>query len=122
MPPPVPPVQGSPSSAAAGTKPIGLIALEKPFDIEEFSQLLGETTIRVTVPREDLAEVMRRISEFMGFGIYVYSFRVAPAASDMLKEFVVELTRVDFSAAKHGWVPFQDRGVSDSPFGPSNQR
>ncbi|MCI4331915.1 MAG: hypothetical protein L3K19_08760 [Thermoplasmata archaeon] len=113
---------GSPASPAAPSRPLSLIALQKPFDIDEFSQLLGETTIRVTVPREDLAELLRRISDFMGFGIYVYSFRVRPAASDLLKEFVVELTRVDYSPEKKDWVPFQDRGVSDSPFGPSGNR
>lgn len=112
--PPAAPVQGLP--------PPGLIALESLFDVDEFSQLLGETTIRVTVPRESLAEVLRRISEFMGFGIYIYSFRVEPAPSELLRQFVVELKRVDFSPEKKAWVPFQDRGVSDSPFGPSGTR
>ena len=64
----------SPPSAGA----VPLISLERPFDIDEFSQMLGETTIQVEVPREDLAEALRRISDFMGFGIYVYSFRVRP--------------------------------------------
>jgi hypothetical protein len=116
-------VGNSPSPVpSGGAPPKGLIALAKPFDVDEFAQLLGETNIRVTVPREDLAEVLRRVSDFMGFGIYVYSFRVKPAATDLLKEFVLELTRVDFSAAKNDWLPFQEKGRSDSPFGPSGQR
>jgi hypothetical protein len=54
----------------------------------------------------------------MGFGIYVYSIRVEPAAAELLRSFVVELQRVDFSAAEGRWVPFQELGRSDSPFGP----
>jgi len=99
-----------------------LIRLERPFDVDEFSTLLGETSVRVTVPREDLAEVLRRISEFMGFGIYVYAVSVRPAPSDLLKAFVVELQRVDFSPEKGEWVPFTEKGTSDSPFGPSGHR
>lgn len=120
-PAPVPAAAASPSEPGT-PKPIGLIALEKPFDVDDFSQLLGETSIRVLVPREDLAEVLRRISEFMGFGIYVYAIRIHPAPSDLLKQFVLELTRVDYSAEKRDWLPFQERGVSDSPFGPTGQR
>ncbi|HXW66508.1 MAG TPA: hypothetical protein VEL82_01285 [Thermoplasmata archaeon] len=99
-----------------------LISLERPFDVDEFSTLLGETSVRVTVPREDLAEVLRRVSEFMGFGIYVYAVSVRPVAGDLLKSFVVELQRVDYSAAKEAWVPFVEKGASDSPFGPSGTR
>ncbi len=80
--------------------------------------LLGETTIRVTVPRDSLVEVLRRVTEFMGFGIYVYSLAVRPAPSDLLKEFVVELQRVDFDRAKQSWLPFVEKGTADSPFGP----
>ncbi len=95
-----------------------LIHLERPFDIDEFSQLLGETAIRVTVPRDALPEVLRRISDFMGFGIYVYEFTVRPAPSELLRNYIVELRRVDYSAEKAAWVPFVERGTSDSPFGP----
>jgi hypothetical protein len=108
-----------PSPAPA---PLPLISLERPFDVDEFSSLLGETAVRVTVPREDLAEVLRRISEFMGFGIYVYSVSVRPSPGDLLKSFVVELQRVDYSAEKGVWVPFVEKGASDSPFGPSGTR
>jgi hypothetical protein len=114
----VPPSPGVPSPPA----PIPLIALERPFDVDEFSTLLGETAVRVTVPREDLAEVLRRISEFMGFGIYVYSVSVRPTPGDLLKSFVVDLQRVDYSAEKGAWVPFVEKGTSDSPFGPSGTR
>ncbi|MCI4348694.1 MAG: hypothetical protein L3J93_00515 [Thermoplasmata archaeon] len=114
-----PPVPGG-AGAASAPKP--LILLEKPFDLDEFAQLLGETTIRVEVPREDLAEALRRISDFMGFGIYVYSFRVRPAAEELLKRFVIELQRVDFSSTKGDWAPFEEKGRSDSPFGPSGGR
>jgi hypothetical protein len=123
-PPPVTaaPATSAPPSTAGGPAPIPLISLERPFDIDEFSQMLGETTIRVEVPREDLAEALRRISDFMGFGIYVYSFRVRPAADELLKRFVVELERVDYSAEKGDWAPFQEKGRSESPFGPSGGR
>ncbi|MCI4317413.1 MAG: hypothetical protein L3J96_02650 [Thermoplasmata archaeon] len=119
------PLVGLPMANAAPPVPAVpkmLIALEKPFSVDDFSKLLGETTIRVVVPREDLPEVLRRVSDFMGFGIYVYSFHVRPAPSDMLKEFVLELQRVDFSAGKGDWAPFQDRGRSESPFGPDEKR
>jgi hypothetical protein len=96
-----------------------LITLERPFDVDEFSKLLGETSIRVTVPREALPEVLRRVLEFMGFGIYVYSISVRPAPAELLKSFVVELQRVDFSTEKRAWVPFVEKGTTDSPFGPS---
>jgi hypothetical protein len=99
-----------------------LISLERPFNIDEFSQLLGETLIRVSVPRDTLAEVLRRVSDFMGFGIYVYSIRITPGRSELLKSFDVELQRVDFAAAKGEWVPFEDKGTSDNPFGPSGTR
>lgn len=127
-PAPVPAAPASPSAAVA-PKPsspesaaVPLISLERPFDLDEFSTLLGETSVRVTVPREDLAEVLRRVSEFMGFGIYVYSVTVRPAPGALLKSFVVELQRVDFSPEKEAWVPFVEKGTSDSPFGPSGTR
>ncbi len=75
--------------------------------------------MRVNVPRESLTEVLRRVTDFMGFGIYVYSVSIRPAPSELLKEFVVELQRVDFSAEKKAWLPFVDKGASESPFGPS---
>ena len=102
--------------------PVNLISLDRPFDLDEFSQTLGENSIRVTVPREDLTEVLRRITDFMGFGIYVYRFSVRPAPSDLLKQFVIELERVDYSAAERDWVPFEEKGRSDSPFGPGSSR
>lgn len=54
----------------------------------------------------------------MGFGIYVYSLKVTPAPDEMLRRFVVELQRVDFSPQSRTWVPFQEKGRSESPFGP----
>ncbi len=74
--------------------------------------MLGETAIRVTVPRDDLPEVLRRVTDFMGFGIYVYSITVRPAPSDLLKSFVVELQRVDYSADAGRWVPFVEKGTA----------
>jgi hypothetical protein len=122
-PPPVPappsPGGAPPTSAAA---PTSLITLERPFDVDDFSALLGETSIRVTVPREALAEVLQRVLEFMGFGIYVYSISVRPAPAELLKGFLVELHRVDFSAEKGSWLPFVEKGTTDSPFGPSGDR
>jgi hypothetical protein len=113
----------SPIAAPSGTSaPLPLISLERPFDVDEFSGLLGETSIRVTVPREDLAEVLRRVSEFMGFGIYVYALTIRPTPGDLLKSFVVELQRVDYDPTKRAWVPFVEKGTSDSPFGPTGTR
>lgn len=113
----------TPSSGdAAPAAPVPLISLERPFDVDEFSSLLGETSVRVTVPREDLAEVLRRVSEFMGFGIYVYAVTVRPTPGDLLKSFVLELQRVDYDPEKRAWTPFVEKGASDSPFGPSGTR
>ncbi len=118
-----PPAAATPTAPSVPpVPPVPLIALERPFDPDEFSTLLGETSIRVTVPREELAEVLRRASEFMGFGIYVYAITVRPTPGDLLKSFVVELQRVDYSAQKGTWVPFVEQGASDSPFGPSGTR
>lgn len=108
------------SQSPAPSKP--LISLETPFDVDEFSQLLGQTHIRVTVPRDSLAEVLRRACDFMGFGIYVYSIRVRPGPEELLKSFVVELERVDYSASAGDWAPFQERGRAESPFGPTGTR
>jgi hypothetical protein len=99
-----------------------LIALERPFSVDDFAQQLGETTLRVTVPREELPAVLQRICDFMGFGIYVYSIKVRPAPAELLKQFVVELERVDFSPAERDWVPFQEQGRADNPFGPGGRR
>lgn len=108
-----------PTGLPAAAPPEGLIRLERPFDPDEVSRLLGETSIRVTVPRDALAEVLRRVTEFMGFGIYVYSISVRPAPSEMLRGFVVELQRVDFDPAAREWRPFVERGAvgagSDAP-------
>jgi len=94
------------ASSASGTP---LITLDRGFDVDQFSSLLGETSIRVTVPRADLPEVLRRVLEFMGFGVYVYAIAVRPGPSDLLKEFVVELRRIDFSAEKGEWTPFVEK-------------
>jgi hypothetical protein len=119
------PAQG-PAPTPAVSPPTGppkaLISLERPFDVDDFSQLLGQTQIQVTVPRDSLAEVLRRACDFMGFGIYVYSIRVRPGPEELLKTFIVELQRVDFSAPSKDWVPFQERGRADSPFGPTGTR
>ncbi len=118
--PPAPaPAPGS-APAPAGGAP--LIRLERPFDVDDFSAMLGETTIEVTVPRENLGPVLERVATFMGFGIYVYAISVHPSPSDMLRSFTVRLQRVDYSAAQQAWVPFVEKGTSDSPFGPSGTR
>ncbi len=119
--PPKPSTASPPAEKVAGA-PLPLISLERPFDMDEFSSLLGETSVRVTVPREDLAEALRRVSEFMGFGIYVYAISVRPWPGDLLKSFVVELQRVDYDPEKRAWTPFVEKGTSDSPFGPSGTR
>ena len=116
--PPSPPAAPAPKVAA----PNLLISLEKPFDADDFSQLLGHTQIQVTVPRDSLSEVLRRACDFMGFGIYVYTIRVRPGPEELLKTFIVELQRVDFSPLAHEWTPFQDRGRADNPFGPTGTR
>ena len=97
-----------------------LITLDRPFDVDEFASLLGETSIRITVPRDDLPEVLRRVTDFMGFGIYVYAISVRPAPAELLKSFVVELQRVDYSTEKGAWVPFVEKGAGSSPFGGSS--
>jgi hypothetical protein len=79
--------------------------------------MLGETAIRVTVPRDALTEVLRRATDFMGFGIYVYAITVRPAASELLKGFVVELQRVDFDPETGSWKPFVDKGAAGSASG-----
>jgi hypothetical protein len=112
----------APATGAAAPPSKPLISLQRPFDVDEFAQLLGETTIRMEVPREELAEVIRRICDFMGFGIYVYSFKVRPAKDEFLSRFVLELQRVDFDGTTGDWTPFEEKGRSDSPFGPSGGR
>ncbi len=113
-----PPV-AAPPPPTSGTAPENrtpLITLDRPFDLDDFASLLGETSIRVTVPREALPEVLRRATDFMGFGIYVYTISVRPSPGELLKSFVVELERVDYSPEKRSWVPFVDHGVGDSPY------
>jgi hypothetical protein len=101
----------APSSPSDPSAPKGepLITLDRGFDLDQFSSLLGETSIRVTVPREDVPEVLRRVLEFMGFGVYVYSLALRPGPSDLLKEFVLELRRIDFSSEKGDWAPFVEK-------------
>lgn len=112
----------TPSGAAPPAPPVPLLSLERPFSVDEFAEQLGETVLQVTVPREELAEVLRRVSEFMGFGIYVYDISVKPAQSELLKSFVVTLQRVDFRPERGTWAPFEERGRSESPFGPDGSR
>jgi len=117
-----PAVPSTPPSTVPGTPSQPLITLDRPFDVDDFSTLLGATSIRITVPRDALPEVLRRVTEFMGFGIYVYAVSVRPAPTELLKGFVVELQRVDYSAEKKAWLPFEEKGTTDSPFGPSGDR
>jgi len=111
-----------PGAPAAPLEPVkGLITLDRPFDIEAFSQQLGEPVIQLSVPRENLAELLTRVVEFMGFGIYVYTIAIRPGPQDMLKGFDVELRRVEYSSAQGAWVPFVERGRSTHPFGPGSE-
>ncbi len=73
--------------------------------------MLGETSIRLTVPPDALAEVLRRAVEFMGFGIYVYAISVRPAPSELLQGYVVELQRIEYDPAAGTWRPFVERGA-----------
>ncbi len=117
---PAPAAPTDPGAMGRGTPPSGpLIRLDRPFDADEFSTLLGGTSVRVNVPRDSLPEVLRRVTDFMGFGIYVYAITIRPAPNELLKEFVVELERVDYSPEKQTWVRFVEKGPSNSPFGPS---
>jgi hypothetical protein len=112
----------TPTATGGGASPEPLITLDRPFDVDEFSTLLGQTSIRVTVPRDSLTELLRRVTDFMSFGIYVYAVTVRPAPAELLKSFVVELQRVDYSVEKGAWVPFVEKGNVDSPFGPTGDR
>ena len=73
--------------------------------------MLGETAVRVTVPPDALGEVLRRVLDFMGFGIYVYAISVRPSPSELLKGFIVELQRVDYDPTTKTWTPFVERGA-----------
>ncbi len=77
-----------------------------PFDVDEFSQKLGETSIKVVVPRDHLPEVLKRALDFISFGIYVYTIVVIPAPNPTLDSFVVQMDRIDFNDRLKGWVPF----------------
>ena len=77
--------------------------------------MLGETAIRVTVPSDALAEVLRRVIDFMGFGIYVYAVSFRPAPAELLKGYVVELQRVEFDPESSLWKPFVERGSAGAP-------
>lgn len=118
--PPSAPAAGAPPGPATPPPPGGgaLLRLDVPFDPDEFARQLGESRIQVDVPRDALAEVLRRVADFMGFGIYVYEIRIAPAPGEQLQSFRVDLTRVDYSPRDKRWGPFEERGRSDSPFGP----
>ena len=117
----VPPQGGVPGPGAAGgggAPPEGLIRLDRPFDPDDFSQMLGETAIRVTVPSDALPEVLRRVLDFMGFGIYVYAISDRPAPSELLKGYVVELQRVEYDPDGNTWKPFVEKGAASTPGGP----
>ncbi len=90
--------------------------------MDEFCQQLGETKVTATVPREHLNEVLKRVVEFMEFGIYVYAVVVLPGPSPTLEKFTVQLDRIDFDNGRKGWTPFQEKGRSSSPFGPAGDR
>ncbi len=109
---PAPTATPLPTAGPAGAPP-SLITFERPFDLDEFSSLLGQTSIRVTVPRADLPALLARVTEFMGFGIYVYTISVRPGPAELLKEFVVELQRVDYAADAKAWRPFVEKGAVD---------
>jgi hypothetical protein len=113
----------APSATVEAPTPPGgsLLRLERPFDIDEFCQQLGETKITATVPREQLSEVLKRVVEFMEFGIYVYAVVVLPSPSATLEKFQVSLDRIDFDPQRKGWTPFHEKGRSDSPFGPTGK-
>ncbi len=118
-PEPVPP---SPEGSLPPAAPVGVISgilrLEAPFDVDDFCRQLGETHLRATVPKAQVAEVLKRILEFMDFGVYVYTLVVLPAPGATLDRFVVQLDRIQYNEARRVWVPFEDRGVADNPFGP----
>jgi hypothetical protein len=116
--PSTPPSTPPKGSGAAFVDPGNLLTLEPGFDVDAFAQQLGESAIRVRVPRENLLEVLTRISEFMGFGIYVYEISVRPVPQETLKTFEVDLRRVEYAPGEHRWRPFEERGRSDTPFGP----
>lgn len=95
--------------------PIRLGVAETPFDIEEFSQQLGETSIKVVVPRDSLEEVLKRAFDFINFGIYVYSVVVIPSPTPTMETFIVQMDRIDYNEKAHVWMPFQDRRADTSP-------
>ncbi len=109
VPPPPPPGVSS-----------GILRLEAPFDVDDFCRQLGETHLRATVPKAQVPEVLRRILEFMDFGVYVYTLVVLPAPGATLDRFVVQLDRIQYNEARRVWVPFEERGASDNPFGPGS--
>ena len=118
-PEPVPPSPEGPLPPAAPVGVIsGILRLEAPFDVDDFCRQLGETHLRATVPKAQVAEVLKRILEFMDFGVYVYTLVVLPAPGATLDRFVVQLDRIQYNEARRVWVPFEDRGVADNPFGP----
>jgi hypothetical protein len=98
----------------------GILKLEPPFDVDDFCRQLGETHLRATVPKAQVPEVLRRILEFMDFGVYVYTLVVLPAPGATLDRFVVQLDRIQYHESRKVWMPFQERGVADNPFGPGS--
>lgn len=89
--------------------PIRLGATEKPFDVDEFSQMLGETSIRVVVPREQMEEVLKRAMDFINFGIYVYSIVVLPSPKKTMESFILQMDRIDYDEKRNVWIPFDDK-------------
>ena len=58
--------------------------------------------------------MLRRVLEFMGFGVYVYAISLRPGPSELLKEFVLELRRIDFSPEQGSWAPFVEKDPTGS--------
>ncbi len=112
-----PPGRDPPPAPVTGVTS-GILRLEAPFDVDDFCRQLGETHLRASVPKAQVAEVLKRILEFMDFGVYVYTLVVLPAPGGTLDRFVVQLDRIQYHEARKVWVPFEERGGADNPFGP----
>ena len=95
----------------------GLLRLEPAFDVDELSRQLGESHLRFEVPKAELAETLKRVLEFMDFGVYVYSVVLLPAPGKTLERFVLQLDRIEYDERRGVWIPFREKGVADDPFG-----
>jgi hypothetical protein len=85
--------------------------------VDELSRQLGESHLRFEVPKTELAETLKRVFEFMDFGVYVYSVVVLPAPGKTLERFVLQLDRIEYDERRGVWIPFREKGVADDPFG-----